>query len=97
MNQTAQTISIDRAAGADFTAVKAYRPVNLPWTAKRKGVNNLVWYTIFDSNGDEMCGTGSELLENERGMLAQVFLILTSVNGGDTVEIDGNKIKVDWR
>lgn len=77
--------------------MKSYRPQNLPWTAERKGTDNLVWYTIFDSNGDEMCGTGSDLLENERGMLAQVFLILTSVNQADTVSIDGKEIKVEWR
>lgn len=56
-----------------------------------------MWYSIFDTHGDEVCNTGSVLLEDEDQMLSQVFLILTKINDSDVVTIDGREIQVLWK
>lgn len=74
-----------------------YRPNSTPWTAKRGGTERLVWYCILDTYGDEVCNTGSVLLDDEDQMLSQVLLILSKVNDTDVVTIDGKEVRVTWK
>lgn len=76
---------------------QAYKPQNRPWTAKRRGTERLVWYIILDADGSEVSNSGSVLEEDESKMLAEVLLILSSVNESDIVVIDGKEVQVIWK
>lgn len=74
-----------------------YLPEGLPWTAKRKGTDRLVWYVIFNTHGDEVCNTGSVTNDEESRVRAEVLLLLSRVNGSDVVSIDGEERRIVWK
>lgn len=71
-----------------FIEHRLYGPSGLPWVAKSRRTDDLVWYVIFDSEGTEVCNTGSVGRQDESVLKSQVMLILTSVNKTSLVEVD---------
>ncbi len=86
----------DKECPSEPSVVRAYKPNSLPWRAKRRGTESLVWYVVEDCLGEEMCNTGSMLLEDEPQARAQVMWLLAKVNGSNQVEIDLRTVLVVW-
>lgn len=76
--------------------VRAWRPSQLPWVAKCSGTESYAWYTIYNSNGDEIFSTGKVSSSDKDQSLFEVLLLLSSVNSSDEVRIDDTMIKIQW-
>ena len=79
------------------TPYKGWSPEGLPWTAKRKGTDTLVWYVIYDCSGDEIFNTGSVYESEESRVRAEVYWMLSKVNDSKIITVDGEQVEVTWK
>lgn len=75
---------------------RAWKPTQIPWTAKKSGTESYVWYTIHNAYGDEVFMTGKVMNADKDQALYEVLLLLSSVNKSDEVRIDDTMIKIVW-
>jgi hypothetical protein len=75
---------------------RAWKPSQIPWTARKSGTESYVWYTIHNSFGDEVFMTGKVMASDKEQALYEVLLLLSSVNSSDEVRIDDTMIKITW-
>lgn len=69
----------------------------LPWKAVRHGTDDYIWYEVVDRDGWEIC-TFNAVTPGEEfdDLFREMAFLLVSVNGSNTITVDGKEIQVEW-